>query len=86
MELEYIGRYHDLGYALIAEVQLRHLAQLARSLSQDWQLRYCLRPVRPETFCENARFQATCLSPSGSAWARPKVATSSTTATCTPCP
>ena len=44
---------------------LPHLAshlldRVARRLPADWLLRYCLRPVLLESFCERARFSGTC--------------------------
>ena len=54
------ARFLILPWICIPNLASHVLAHCEKQLLQDWQLRYALRPVLLESFCEIPRFAGTC--------------------------
>lgn len=54
------ARFLILPWVTSHNLASRILAGIARQLPQDWQERYCYKPVLFETFVEQRRFRGTC--------------------------
>ena len=54
------ARFLILPWVRIRNLASHILALVERRLPDDWDLRYALRPVLLETFCETPRFAGTC--------------------------